>query len=332
MSSFVLLGLLLASSSSLAQVNYIKNGDITTIRNKGTLTNNDLFFSKSNQLVHEAPDLKILQDGFVYGISTPRVLTSQTLGDLLGESSQTRKEVQDYVVQPGDSFQSIADNFKISLNTILWANNLSKGSNVKIGQTLIVLPVSGLLHVVRNGDTVSDIAKTYKAKVDDIVALNDLANEGDIFIGDILIILDGIMPPKVSRVEQTPLPDSFFIFPAEGQITQGLHYYNAVDLANKCGTPIYAAAAGTVQRAVSNGRWNFGMGNHITVLHSSGIVTYYGHLMTLFVSPGEHVNVGDRIGLMGSTGQSTGCHVHFDVIGAKNPLAKYFLGTILKYK
>ena len=141
------------------------------------------------------------------------------------------------------------------------------------------------------------------------------------------------MPAKSAPgIVQTPLADSFFIYPAEGQITQGLHYYNAIDLANKCGTPIYATAAGTIQRAASNGGWNFGMGNYITILHSNGVVTYYGHLMALLVKPGDSVNVGDRIGLMGRTGQATGCHVHFQVMGAKNPLARYTVGTTLQYK
>ena len=176
------------------------------------------------------------------------------------------------------------------------------------------------------------IAKTYKSNVDDIISFNNLANESDIFIGDTLIIPNGAMPQKAApSVINVPLADNFFIYPAEGIITQGLHYYNAIDLANKCGTPIYAAAAGTVQRAVFNNSWNLGMGNYITILHSNGTVTYYGHLMTVFVKPGDRVDTGDRIGLMGQTGDATGCHVHFEVIGASNPLARYAVGTTIRY-
>ena len=139
------------------------------------------------------------------------------------------------------------------------------------------------------------------------------------------------MPKKpVPSITQNPVPDSFFIYPAEGVITQGLHYYNAVDLANQCGTPVYAAASGTVQRARYG--WNYGGGNQVTILHSGGIVTYYGHLQSIFVKPGDQVTVGDRIALMGQNGIATGCHVHFQVIGAKNPLARYGVGTTLKYK
>lgn len=335
--SFLLLGILFLNSGSLAHLADFKYRDAvffnSFFKNGNNPENNDLFFSPQKALAMETPDLKIIQDNFIYGVSTPRILSTQTLGAIFGESSQNRKEVTDYSVEPGDTIDSVATKFNISVNTILWANSLSKNSALKVGQNLTILPVSGLIHIVRSGDTIGEIAKTYKSKADVIVSFNNLTNEGDIFIGDILIIPDGLMPTKAApSAPQTALPDSFFIFPAEGRITQGLHYYNAIDLANKCGTPIYATASGTVQRAVANGGWNFGMGNHITILHSGGISTYYGHLMTLFVKPGDLVNVGDRIGLMGSTGKSTGCHVHFEVVGAKNPLGKYFTGTTVKYK
>jgi murein DD-endopeptidase MepM/ murein hydrolase activator NlpD len=338
--SVVLLGLLCFSPTSLAKLGETNNSNVvffnTFFKDNTTQQNADLFFNQNEAVAMETPDLKIIQDSFIYGISTPRVLTTKTLGDVMGGSSQNkdRKDVIDYTVQPGDTIESIAQNFSISTNTILWANNISKGTALKSGQSLVILPVSGVLDVVKSGDTVSDLARKYKSKAEDIIAFNNLANEGDIFIGDILIIPGGIVPQNTipSINVQAPLADSFFIYPAEGVITQGLHYFNAVDLANKCGTPIYAAAAGTVQRAVFNGSWNFGMGNYITILHTDGISSYYGHLMSLFVKPGDKVNVGDRIGLMGKTGDATGCHVHFQVMGGKNPLAKYSLNAVLKYK
>jgi len=337
--SFMLLGLLLLNSNGLASLSYLKYSDAvffnSFFKNNSNLDNNDLFSSsqKALALAMETPDLKIIQDNFIFGVSTPRILTTQTLGAIFGDSSQNKKEVTDHTVQPGDTIESIAQYFNISVNTLLWANSLSKNSALKVGQNLTILPVSGVVHVVRSGDTTSEIAKIYKAKVDDIVSFNNLTNEADIFVGDILIVPDGVMPQKSApSVNQTAVPDSFFIYPTQGIITQGLHYFNAVDLANKCGTPIYASATGTIQRATFNNAWNFGMGNYVTILHSGGISTYYGHLMSVFVKPGDQVNIGDRIGLMGQTGKSTGCHVHFQVIGGKNPLGKYSVGTSVKYK
>jgi murein DD-endopeptidase MepM/ murein hydrolase activator NlpD len=132
------------------------------------------------------------------------------------------------------------------------------------------------------------------------------------------------------------LANNFFIYPTSGRISQGIHYYNAIDVANKCGTPVYAAASGVIQR-VKYG-YNYGGGNLVTILHTGGIVTYYGHLMTIFVKSGDKVSVGDRIALIGGgtgtagDGLSTGCHLHFQVMGAANPLAKYSIGTVLSLK
>lgn len=336
-SSFALLALLFLGSGALAKLQYSANSQSvffnpffkTAINSE----NNDLFLLKSKTLAIETPDLKIIEGNFVYGISTPRILTTQTLGTIFGESSYSdKKDVIEYAVQPGDTVTVLAEKFGISENTIAWANGISRSSALKVGQNLTMLPISGILHIVKSGDTIGEIARIYKANTDDIIAFNNLANEGDIFIGDILIIPGGVMPAKPSVVAVATLADNFFILPVEGKITQGLHYYNGVDVANKCGTPIYTAAAGTVQRAVANGKYNAGKGNHINILHSNGVVSYYGHLMTLFVKPGDIVNVGDRIALMGTTGASTGCHVHFQVMGAKNPLAKYLVGTNIKYK
>lgn len=333
----MLLGVLFFSSGGLAQANYQSGDDVvffnSFFKNTENLTSSDVFLSQNKELVLQTPDLKIIQDNSIGAVATPSVLTTQTLGNIFGGQDTQRKDVSEYQVQVGDTVQSVADSFGITPATVLAANNLSKNTTLKVGQTLVILPVSGVSYIVKNGDTLSQVAKVYKANLDDIVAYNNLANQGDIFIGDSLIIPGGVVPPKSapSITINVPLADNFFIFPAEGIITQGLHYYNGVDLANKCGSSIYASASGTVQRAVSGGKWNLGMGNYVTILHSNGTVTYYGHLQTLLVKSGSRVDVGDRIGLMGQTGNSTGCHVHFQVIGASNPLGKYKVGSKIKY-
>ncbi len=335
--TFVLFGLLFFSSNSLAEPNYLKSSEAiffnSFFKNADNLGNNDLFFSQNGKLALETPDLKIIQNNSISAVSTPSVLTTQTLGDIFGGSQEVRKNVIDYTVLSGDTVESIAKNFNISLNTLLWANDISKNSNLKVGQNLTILPVSGIVHIVKNGDTISQISKTYKAKIDDVIAFNSLANEGDIFIGDTLIIPDGVMPLKsLPYIINVPLADNYFIYPVEGIITQGLHYYNAVDVANKLGTPVYAVAQGVVQRSVFNNAWNLGMGNYITILHPNGIVTYYGHLSYESVKPGDLVYQGDRIGSVGQTGNATGPHLHFQVMGAANFLAKYIIGTKIQYK
>jgi len=337
--SFVLLGTICFGNNSFADLNGLVNNDIIFFNSffkENSAEKNNLFFSKNEAIALETPDLKIVEENSVCGISTPRVIGTQVLGAIFGETAQNSKDIIEYAVEPGDTLETIAKSFDISLNTLLWANDLSKNSKIKVGQKLVILPVSGIIHIVKSGDTLSEISKAYKSKTSDIVSFNDLSNEGDIFIGDILVVPNGVISTKApSAPSQAPIASSFFIFPTEGKITQGLHFYNAIDVANKCGTPIYAAAPGQVQK-VKYG-YNFGGGNYVTILHSNGVVTYYGHLMTIFVKPGDKVDVGERIALMGGgkgmagAGISTGCHLHFQVTGAKNPLAKYALGATIKY-
>ena len=297
-----------------------------------------LFLSQREGTELQTPNLKIIQDNTLGGVSTPYIVSTKVLGNVFGGNSKNDKAIIEHVVQPGDTLKFIAESYDVSTNTILWANELTSSSTIKVGQSLVILPIDGVLHFVKSGDTIIDIAKKYSTKEEDIISFNDLKNQDDIYIGDILIIPNGIMPKKVTSlsVTQKNVANSYFMNPTTGTITQLLHYYNAIDVANKCGTSIYAAASGTVQR-VKYG-YNFGGGNLVTILHPNGTVTYYGHLMTIFVKSGDKVNMGDRIALMGGgtgtvgDGISTGCHLHFQVTGAKNPLSVYAFGAKINIK
>lgn len=342
--SLILFGLICVFSGTFASTISLADGRIlflnSSLSNQDKASKDELFVSQGDKIPLETPDFKLAQNNSVFGISTTSIVSAKVLGDTFGGTANNKKEITNYIVQPGDTLQSIADANNISVNTLLWANDLKSSSRLEVGQDLNILPTNGVLHIVKSGDTVGAIAQKYKAKSEDVISFNDLASQDDIFIGDILVIAGGTMPKKSSPIinNQIPLADNYFIFPAQGQIAQLLHYYNAIDLSNKCGTPIYAAAAGIIQRAVANGGYNSGMGNHITIRHENGTVTYYGHLMTVMVKPGDKVDVGQNIALMGGqpgmagAGRSTGCHIHFQVVGAKNPLAKYPMGTKISYK
>lgn len=311
--------------------------DSPFVLNEGSEMSGGAFVSAMDR-IKESPDLNIIQKNSLAAVSPPIMVTPQVLGALAsGETYEWQeREVTEYVVEPGDNLSSIAEKFNISLDTVRWANNLSKNAALQIGQKLIILPVSGVVHHVQKGDNVSQVAQTYKAKIDDIVAYNSLSGEGDIYIGDILIVPNGVMPPPVIYAPKiVPVADSYFICPI-GQpcrVTQGLHWYNAIDFSHgKCGEPIFAAAAGTIQRVNltnSTSKSAFGGGgNHLTILHPNGVVTYYGHLQSALVSPGDYVSQGQMIATMGGqpgtpgAGRTTGCHLHFGVTGAKNPFNK----------
>jgi len=288
--------------------------------------------------IKESPDLSLVQQNSLVSVSPPIMVTPQVLGALIEASDYewAQKEITEYVVQAGDTLSSVAKQFNISLNTLLWANDLTSSSLLKLGQKLVILPTSGVIYHVKSGDTLSDIARIYKSTTEGIVAFNNLSAGDDIYAGDILIVPDGIMPPVVVYAPQlAPLASSYFICPigVPCRITQGLHFYNAVDFSHgKCGEPIYAAAAGQVVKVrltSSVSKWAFGgAGNTIAVQHPNGVVTSYGHVQMSFVSVGDYVSQGQIIALVGGaygmagSGNSTGCHVHFGVSGAKNPFAK----------
>jgi len=293
--------------------------------------NSNLPFAKnSSGVLTKSPDMSFISSNSLVAITPPASVESSVLGSLIGgaedlDDLSSRTEIVEYEVEPGDSLSSVAAKFDISLDTILVANDLTSKSLIYQGQKLIILPVSGVIYNVKKGDTLSEIAKDYKGEVSEIVEINGLLSEGDIFIGDILVIPGGKIPVKKSTsYAQIPVGDSYFIPPVSKiQITQGLHWYNAIDFGAKCGEPVYASAAGAIQRTGYG--YNGGAGNYVRILHNNGVVTMYGHLQTISVSPGQPVSQGEVIGLVGGrpgmagAGKSTGCHVHFDVRGASNP-------------
>jgi murein DD-endopeptidase MepM/ murein hydrolase activator NlpD len=238
------------------------------------------------------------------------------------------KEIIYYEVQLGDTPSSIAARFGVSVNTILWANNLKSSDYIRPGDQLEILPLTGVKHKVKFGETINGIALKYGAKPEKIIDFNELSPEGGLQAGQILIIPDGkIKKKKRSRsyyVKKLPELKGYFTYPTTGVITQGLHPYNAIDIANRCGTPVYAAAKGKVIVAKSKG-WNGGAGKYIKIKHPNGTRTLYAHLSKLLVGVGQAVKKGQKIGLIGNTGRvrgPTGCHLHFEVHGAKNPLAR----------
>ncbi len=297
-----------------------------------------MFISARERTIYPFPGVVINNNALFAAIPT-NIIAGRTLASFSGveDLSSARGGIIEYTAQEGDTPSSVAQKFNLSLNTVLWANDLNSKSKLKPGQNLIILPVDGVVYNVKNGDTINQIAKIYQAKIEDIKEFNGLSGDGDIYLGDVLIVPDGkmpIAPSVIVSVPQIPLASSYFICPLGSvcNLTQGLHWYNAVDIKGDCGQPIFAAAEGIVQKVAltsSTSKWALnGAGNHITVLHPNGVITYYGHVRTSLVSPGQQVSQGQMIATVGGlpgtpgAGFSTGCHVHFGVTGARNPFAK----------
>jgi murein DD-endopeptidase MepM/ murein hydrolase activator NlpD len=246
------------------------------------------------------------------------------------EEGNAKGMISAYVVREGDSLSRIAQMFDVSVNTILWANGLTRNTPLKVGSELVILPVSGVKHSVKKGDTLSSIAKAYKADAEDIAHFNGIEDDALPEIGEVIIVPNGQIQEKKSTVSagtrvtsrlrgaNGPAIDGYYIRPVDGRKTQGLHGYNGIDFGASIGTPVFASAGGQVIVARSYG-YNGGYGKYVVISHDNGTQTLYGHLSAVGVSVGQSVGQGQYIGDVGNTGRSTGPHLHFEVRGAQNP-------------
>ncbi|KKW22109.1 MAG: Peptidase M23 family protein [Parcubacteria group bacterium GW2011_GWB1_52_7] len=268
----------------------------------------------------KVPDLNVVQESALMAPANP-------LGTVQDHPDQDRIFI--YIVKPGDTPSAIAKTFNVSVNTIAWANQLKSASAIQVGDQLLILPVSGVKHVVKKGDTIDSIAQKYKGDSSEILAFNGLAAGAALVAGDEIVIPDGELyseaapsPAASQRYAALPSLAGYFQRPIDGgRKSQGIHGRNGVDLATSCGSPIFAAADGRVLTARGTG-WNGGFGVFLVIDHPNGTQTLYAHNSRNLVSAGGQVSRGQIIGLIGNTGNTrgaTGCHVHFEVHGARNP-------------
>ncbi|NCS98681.1 M23 family metallopeptidase [Candidatus Parcubacteria bacterium] len=243
-----------------------------------------------------------------------------------------------YRVREGDTLSQIADMFDVSVNTIRWANDFS--GSIQPGQELVILPVTGITHTIKHGGTIKDVAEIYDADVEEIALFNGLSSKDILEKGQEIIVphvdnkfeSESSSDGKTSSAKFAAAPSSnvsggYFQNPIPGGIiTQALHGYNGIDIGVPYGTPIYAAASGKVITSKS-GSWNGGYGNYIVISHPNGTQTLYSHQSSNAVYVGQVVEAGEVIGYVGSTGRSTGNHLHFEVRGADNPLQSCSVGS-----
>ena len=247
-----------------------------------------------------------------------------------GSGIEGGRDAEVYVVQPGDTVGRIALSRGVSENTIIWENNLPASGLIRTGQELRILPVSGVSHTVKDGETISGIAKKYGVGSEDILEYNNIEIEEHIFPGEVIIIPDGvkIAPPSPQRAQyladlqkedyqKVDVPANYqgsssgliWPMPAAKKLSQSYSSrHRAIDVpCRDC--EVTAAGDGIVQLA----GWQTGYGNTIVINHGNGITTRYGHGKSLLVKAGDSVTQGQAIMISGSTGRSTGPHLHFEV-------------------
>ncbi|MBI3115062.1 MAG: M23 family metallopeptidase [Candidatus Kerfeldbacteria bacterium] len=243
-------------------------------------------------------------------------------------AGRPRDDIETYTVEGGDTVSTIASQFGVSSNTLLWANDLSAASFIKPRQELKIPPVSGVLHVVKAGETVGGIANKYKADANAILEFNQLADAVAIEPNQTLMVPGGEIEPPPAPVlpspfasigsgPSTPPPSvapsgSGLQWPTGSRrINRGYFgYHRALDIDGKNGSPVYAADDGRVE-TVNYTR--YGYGYHVIINHGGGLKTLYAHNGKMYVQPGQSVSKGQTIATIGMTGYTTGAHLHFEV-------------------
>lgn len=238
-----------------------------------------------------------------------------------------------YVVKEGDTLDSIAKANNTTKQAIIYENSdIPKGDLINPGQTLVLFPIKGVIYKVQKGDTVTGLAKKYKVDADDILEYNLLESSKDLKYNQ-EIILPGItsLPKEVKSTPKTSTTTKkspttstssgkittgyIWPFPAGvGRVSQGIHDGQAYDFAAPTGTPIYAIRDGVVLTVKSSG-YNGGYGKYVVMNFDNGAQAIFAHMTSTASKPGQQVNQGDIIGYVGSTGRSTGPHVHIEFRG-----------------
>jgi LysM repeat protein len=275
-------------------------------------------------------------------IVKPNIIKAVDIADIPNITVASRTGAISHTVASGDNATSIANKYNVSVETIMWENNLGPKTPLRIGDVLSILPTSGVTHKIAYGENIGSIANKYGIDKEKIVDFNNLFDENDIKKGQSLIIPGGkkVSPySSPTRYVSTSTPrvssiTKLFIPPSSNVSTSGLlwptsvrrisQYYSwrhkGLDIAGPTGSPLYASDSGTVTLS----GWSTGYGYNILIDHGNGYKTRYAHASKLYVGRGDTVVKGQTIADMGSTGWSTGPHIHYEVIVSgvkKNPLS-----------
>lgn len=266
--------------------------------------------------------------GEEFGDTPSSVLNTQTsMTDIETEtkvSEKPRDKVVSYYVAKGDTVSEIAEAYGVSADSVKWLNNL-RGDDLKIGQELLIPPVSGVIHKVKSGETVYSIAKKYKVDAQKIVnwPYTNFSNDEtfELIAGQSIVVPDGVPPEEAAPVYVAqkipgpytgPVTGGKFAWPMRGGISQyPVWYHNAVDITNPVGTPFVAAKSGKV---ISVQTLTWGYGKHVIIDHGDGFSSLYAHMSGFNVSVGQTVTGGSSVvGWVGMTGRTTGPHLHFEI-------------------
>lgn len=224
-----------------------------------------------------------------------------------------------YRIKKGDMLSVIAENFGLTEDTLISANNIKQSRLIQIGQYLKVPSIAGILYTVRtDGETAETIANSYDVNYEKLIAVNNITKDESLSAGRTLFVPDAFLD-WVTRQEINgdlflkPLHSWYYCSSPYGwrnsPFTGKRSFHGGIDMACNQGTHIYAALAGTVTTA----GWSNVYGNYVIITHYSGYKTLYGHMSKIKAWKGQRVSISTCIGYVGTTGMSTGPHLHFSI-------------------
>jgi murein DD-endopeptidase MepM/ murein hydrolase activator NlpD len=261
-------------------------------------------------------------DDTIIRVAVPKTIVPDRTSNV--NPVRNREEILTYIVEAGDTVSGIAVKFGLAPETITWANPVLENNPdlLQVGQELVILPIDGVYHQVEDTDVVESIAAAYQIDPSAIInfPLNGLNPDNPIIQpGQWLVAPGGVKPyvPRTVTAYSGPVPEDattgtgLFVWPTSGAITQGTWGgHIALDIAGWLDAPVQAADSGYV---VAAGWDDTGYGNAVVIDHGNGFQTLYAHLQGVNVAAGDNVAQGQQIATMGSTGNSTGPHTHFEI-------------------
>jgi LysM repeat protein len=221
-----------------------------------------------------------------------------------------------HIVENGENISGLGIDFGLNQDTIISVNKITNSRLLQIGKVLRIPNQDGILHTVSSGETLSSIAEKYSAKMEAIKTANELFSD-KVAVGTELFIPGA----RLDWSKMQEINGDLFIWPLSGAITSSYGYrrnpfnrsrsqfHSGIDIRGSMGAPIKAAMAGRVSMV----GYDNVFGNYVIINHHSGYRTLYGHMSRIRTRTGAYVAMGERIGDVGSTGQSTGPHLHFTV-------------------
>ena len=221
-----------------------------------------------------------------------------------------------YTIAKGETVGEIAERFGLTQDTLLSVNGIKNARNIQVGRMLNIPNQDGIIYVVKKGDTLSGLAEKYEIETDGIRVANGLP-EAELKVGESIFLPQA----RLARADLQEINGDLFRWPVSGgaissrygwrtsPFTGQKQFHSGLDIACPHGTPIRAPMAGRV----TDTGFDVNSGNYVVIAHHAGYSTFYGHMDVIRVSVGESVKEGQRIGDVGSTGLSTGSHVHFSV-------------------